>query len=182
MSDKVCDFHEDLAFGLKKEVEQDRLWKEWFTVHPATEDEDRRLGIDRIFYPHCVSAGHVPFRRTVQYKADTWIGRTGNVAIEYISNDRGPTLGGWLSTHAHWLSVYDVDNDVCYVLNAILLRQHFGMFWIRSMMNPGYEVRRCPQEHGGNTWSLLVPLSDLGSVYLFCVGEGIFSTREHCCV
>jgi len=167
------DMDEQLAIGKVYEQEQDSILSNWFHIDQTSMEDDRTNGIDRFLYPHDVDSGVVvPFRIPVQYKGDNWINKTGNCSVEYLSNDSTVKLGGWLSTLAMWISVYDTVKCQCHILDAYRLRAHFGVWWChRPVRFQGYCRKPCPQTFGGSTWNLLVPLSHMKSAYIGTVSE-----------
>jgi len=163
------------AFSMEKQLaigeilanEQDAIFRRWFDVREASMHDDRFRGIDRFVSPNCKSAGViVPFEIPVQYKGDTWIHDTGNCSVEYLSRDKQVAIGGWLSTHAMWISVYSPTAKCCHILDAAALRIRFGVWWATSRRGDKYSRKPCAQTSGGRTWNILVPLKDMEGVHI----------------
>lgn len=75
----VHTFSKSLTIGKLCEQILDEIFSKWYKIKDVTLEEEKAFGIDRRFYPHTDPTKEI----TVEYKADSWTDRTGNVFIEY---------------------------------------------------------------------------------------------------
>jgi len=117
----------------------------------------QRRGIDRVWYD--------PTDRrtwTVEYKADSLAGRTGNAFVETISVDTEQRAGWAYSSQARLLVYLVTDPQTIYVISMARLRRCLprwsAVYPTRQAANNGY-----------NTHGLLVPLHEFeriaGAIY-----------------
>src|SRR5947209_5168275 len=82
------------------------------TIRDLTDDmEAQKTGIDFLVNDH-----------TAEFKSDTRIATTGNIAFELISNSKKATAGCALTSQAELLYYYDQVKHVCHVMNFKNLR------------------------------------------------------------
>lgn len=143
----VHEFQESLARGLRAEVAQDALHTRWFIITKPSVSEDRR-GIDRYF-----EARTYPLFFTVQYKGCEQIAKTGNFAIEVVSNDVTMTPGWALKCNAAVFSYFDTANEIAYWLDVDRLRSLVPV-WLTQ----GFKTHRAPNP-GYKSLCYMVPMS-----------------------
>lgn len=145
----VFGFDAQLAQGEQYEQVLDEFFASMGARISPVSREDQRRGIDRIWYDP--NDGRT---WTVEYKADSRAGVTGNAFIETVSVD---TAGrrGWAYTSAASLLVYLVtEPQTIYVISMARLRRQLRLW---------ESVYRTAQaaNNGYNTHGLLVPLHEL---------------------
>lgn len=57
-----------------------------------------------------------------EFKYDTQMSATGNVAVEIISNIRRAVAGWFITSRAHWLFYLDTKSKICYQIDLLKLR------------------------------------------------------------
>ena len=145
------DFKQQLAQGQQHEHQLDEVFRKWFRIMPATRDQQRQ-GIDRIFY-------HVKDAKTytVEYKADSLAGKTGNAFVETVSVDTANKPGWAVSSQATMLVYLVVDPETIYCIWMAKLRSklqaRMATYQERTAQNAGYKT------HG-----LLVPLHEFEKI------------------
>lgn len=149
--------------GLAHEATLDAFFERWFVVakmdhdDPSASDARRAarkgmqlMGVDRLFTSRADGA-----RYTVEYKADTRAGETGNAFIETVSVDARRKAGWAYTSCAQILAYYLPTTGRVYVVNLPALRAKLPD-WVRRFSPP----RKIPNR-GYNTLGLTVPLSEL---------------------
>jgi hypothetical protein len=143
-------FAAQLAEGESYETQIDAFFRSNFNVQISAVDRTtQRRGIDRVWYD-------VKDDRTwtVEYKADSLAGKTGNAFIETISVDTTGKLG-WAYTSQASLLVYLVtEPQTVYVISMARLRRCLPRW------RAAYPTRQAAND-GYNTHGLLVPLHEL---------------------
>ena len=144
------DFQEQLKQGQKEERYLDSRFSKWFTITPATMDEQRN-GLDRWF-------DDGKRRMAIEYKADKVSQRTGNAFIETVSvQSTIKTKPGWAYTScSDYIMYYVLGLEVVYLLDTEELKTVIDSwcdkFPSRTVPNRGY-----------STIGILVPLDVLES-------------------
>lgn len=134
------DFTTQLRKGEAAERRLDEHFSTWFTITPASRDEQRR-GIDRWFVGRTTGQ-----RFAVEYKTDWKAARTGNAFVETISVS-GVKPGWAFTSQARWLIYYapgDGGEQVYMVRMEALrerLRRWMGRWPEKVVLNDGYETR-----------------------------------------
>lgn len=143
-------FTDSKAKGEDLELSLDFHFAQWFTVAPATA-QDQRRGIDRYF------TADNGFSYLVEYKSDNVAGRTGNAFIETVSVARPglPPIAGWAHTSQATMLIYWVTHPSCiYCIPMRQVRHHLPdwekKYKTQKVLNDGYLT------HG-----ILVPLDEL---------------------
>lgn len=72
----VHNFKNSLNFGKQAESQLDEIFSKWYQIKEVSLDDERKLGIDRIFTKTDGT------QLTVEYKADRQALKTGNIFIE----------------------------------------------------------------------------------------------------
>src|SRR5690606_27968706 len=100
-------FKDSLAKGKSIEEKLDIFFSQWYDIEGATLAQERQYGFDRLFYRN----GTI---KTVEYKADYWTARTGNIFIELEVQGKS----GWARKTIADYIIYSVivNNEVDYVL------------------------------------------------------------------
>lgn len=150
MSATTYQFATQLQQGESYEEKIDAFFRSRFAVQISTVDRtSQRRGIDRVWYD---TADDQTW--TVEYKADSLAGRTGNAFIETISVDTEERPGWAYSSQASLLVYLVVDPQCIYVISMARLRRNLArwaaVYPTRQAANNGY-----------NTHGLLVPLHEL---------------------
>lgn len=140
-------FKKKLREGQRHERFLDRHFADNFHIAPATRDEER-AGVDRHFTDR--KSGR---RFTIQYKADTTAGRTGNAFVELISVDTTGAPGWAKSCTADFIVYWVVGIGPAYVIRPAAIRRELAR-WERH-----YQSRRVPNRNY-HTVGLLVPLDE----------------------
>jgi len=71
------DFRTSLSFGKRIEKKLDDVFAVWFYIEPVTLEVERKQGVDRLYTRRDTGK-----TLKIEYKADRWGVRTGNVFIE----------------------------------------------------------------------------------------------------
>ncbi len=147
----VYDFKRQLRQGEAYEHHLDALFAKEYAIVPVTREE-QRCGLDRIFTRR--SDGKV---FTVEYKADSRAGRTGNAFIETVSVDTTNKPGWATSSQADILIYLITAPETIYCIQLSKLRAKLAS-WQRkyrqvAVNNDGYR-----------TLGLLVPLHELEAI------------------
>jgi hypothetical protein len=150
----VYQFDRQLSIGAQYEAQLDAHFARWFSITPASRAQQRH-GIDRVFVHRQTGK-----RYTVEYKADTLAGSTGNAFIEVESIDAPgrPKRPGWaMSSQADVLIYLVVEPETIYALRLRTLRKRLGqwrqLYPLKAAQNEGYR-----------TWGHLVPLAELEEI------------------
>lgn len=148
---KTYQFNTQLTDGAAGEARLDAYFAKWFTIRPATA-EDQRSGIDR----------HFTRRRdrqqfTVEYKTDHTAGRTGNAFVETISVDTQNKPGWAITSQAQVLIYYVPTSGAIYIIDTPRLRQALPIWQQR------YPQRAIPNQ-GYHTHGILVPLLEFEKI------------------
>jgi hypothetical protein len=100
-------FKDSLKKGKSIEEKLDIFFSQWYDIESATLAQEREYGFDRLFLRN----GTV---KTVEYKADFWTARTGNIFIELEVQSKP----GWAKKTIADYIIYSVivNNEVDYVL------------------------------------------------------------------
>lgn len=142
-------FDKQLAIGEAWEQRLDQFFLARFRVRilPASMEEQRR-GIDRLFVSQSGA------QDTVEYKADSLAGHTGNAFIETVSVDTTGKPGWAISSQAKYLVYLVVDPETIYFISMQRVRAKLprwkAIYKEVSAQNNGYK-----------TLGLLVPLDEL---------------------
>lgn len=72
----IHNFNNSLSFGKQAELQLDEIFSRWYQIEEVSLADERKLGIDRIF----TKADGTKLK--VEYKADKWALKTGNIFIE----------------------------------------------------------------------------------------------------
>jgi hypothetical protein len=143
------DFQQQLAEGQAYERQLDQHFSRFdIDIRPAMMDEQRQ-GIDR-FFTHRPT-GIVD---TMEYKADSLAGKTGNAFVETISVDTTNKPGWAVASKAKYLVYLVTEPETIYLVSMKQLRQELprwqATYRTTSAANDGYRT------HG-----VLVPLHEL---------------------
>ncbi len=151
MTATTYQFADQLQQGESYEAQIDAFFRSKFrTVKISTVDRaSQRRGIDRVWYD-----GTDGRTWTVEYKADSLAGRTGNAFIETVSVDTEQRPGWAYSSQASLLVYLVVDPQTIYVISMARLRHKLPR-WAAA-----YPTRQAAND-GYNTHGLLVPLDEL---------------------
>lgn len=100
-------FKDSLARGKSIEEKLDIFFSQWYEIEGATLEQERQYGFDRIF-------SHNGLAKTVEYKADYWTARTGNIFIELEVGGKP----GWAKKTIADFIIYAVivKNEIDYIL------------------------------------------------------------------
>lgn len=142
-------FATQLAQGETYEDKLDAFFRARGAQISKVDRATQRHGIDRVWYDPTADRTW-----TVEYKADSLAGHTGNAFIETVSVD---TTGkpGWAYTSQASLLVYLVtDPETIYVISMARLRSCLPRWTV------AYPTRQAAND-GYNTHGLLVPLDEL---------------------
>jgi hypothetical protein len=147
----VYDFKRQLRKGEAYERHLDVLFAVDYSITPATH-EQQRAGIDRIFTRRIDGK-----RFTIEYKADSKAGATGNAFIETTSVDTTSKAGWATSSQADILVYLVTEPQTIYCIALSKLRTKLER-WQRkyrevAVRNKGYR-----------TIGLLVPLHELEAI------------------
>ncbi len=150
MTATTYQFAAQLQQGESYEAQIDAFFRGKFNVQISTVDRtSQRKGIDRVWYDVADDRTW-----TVEYKADSLAGRTGNAFVETISVDTEQRPGWAYSSQASLLVYMVTDPQTIYVLSMARLRRNLArwaaVYPTRQAANDGY-----------NTHGLLVPLHEL---------------------
>lgn len=143
-------FSEQLAMGEAWERRLDVFFRERFPVEvrPVSIDEQRK-GIDRLFVSK--KTGKID---TVEYKADSLAGTTGNAFVETVSVDTTGKAGWAVASQARYLVYLVTEPETIYFIPMRRIRGALPrwkrMYREASAENDGYK-----------TLGLLVPLREL---------------------
>jgi hypothetical protein len=142
-------FGVQLRQGEGYEAQLDTFFRnEGFRVS-AVNREMQRQGIDRVFFRE-----HDGKLFTVEYKADSLAGKTGNAFIETVSVDTANKPGWAYSSQATVLVYLVVEPETIYWLELTKLRKQLSRWEVAY-------PRRTAQNDGYQTYGLLVPLHEL---------------------
>ena len=141
----MYEFKEQLSKGEAAELVLDRHYAQFFDIHNATRDDQRR-GIDR-FFTRADSKSW-----PVEYKADWTASQTGNAFVETVSVDSTNKRGWAYTSQAEWLLYFLPRDALVYVIQMKRLRDKLGE-WERLCQKRRIENR------GYSTHGLLVPLA-----------------------
>lgn len=144
----IYKFQRQLQQGEAYERHLDAVFAGEFAIEPATR-EQQRAGIDRIFTRR--SDGK---RFTVEYKADSKAGRTGNAFVETTSVDTTGKAGWATSSQADILIYLVTEPETIYCIALPRLRAKLGG-WQRKYRNAA------ANNESYHTLGLLVPLHEL---------------------
>jgi hypothetical protein len=146
------DFTTQLTQGHRHEDAIDVFFNLWYDITTATPAQQRQ-GIDRL-WKRLDGVGRAV---TVEYKADSLAGRTGNAFIETVSVDTTNKPGWALSSQAQLLIYLVTDPQTIYMIWMKRLRQHLPrwqqQYPLRWVDNRTYHT-------GGH----LVPLHELETI------------------
>lgn len=144
----IHNFQKSLSYGKEVESVLDNYFSKWFHIENVTLEEEKQLGIDRKF--HCDNRDIV----TVEYKADRWTVKTGNIFIE-TSVAGNP---GWaIKTQADMI-IYAAMRGV--TINTLYMMPNE---WLKSMLPIWQEKcqQRTIKNNGFSGVGLLVPTSEM---------------------
>lgn len=147
-------FQESLSRGKKIEQQLDAIFSRWYLIETVSLETERQQGIDRIFTVD---------NRTikVEYKADWWLNRTGNVFIETEVSGKP----GWaIKTQADIIlyaavTVKNIINKIVIIPNEFI-KQNI-VEWKQQ-----YPSRIIPN-NGFNGFGYLVPLQNMDVKVLY---------------
>jgi hypothetical protein len=142
-------FATQLAQGEDYEAQIDAFFRAKGAQISAVDRNTQRRGIDRVWYDPTDDRTW-----TVEYKADTLAGKTGNAFIETVSVDTERRPGWAYSSQASLLVYKVVDPQAIYVISMARLRRNMAR-WAAA-----YPTRQAAND-GYNTHGLLVPLHEL---------------------
>lgn len=141
-------FNAQLTIGQQGEKRLDQIFGRRFHIVLATPLQQRQ-GIDRLFYEKTAEGAPI----TVEYKADSWAGTTGNAFVETVSVDVTGKMG-WAYTSMAKLLIYLVVNpETIYCIKMSRLRTELPK-WLEQ-----HQVKTVPNQ-GYRTHGILVPLSE----------------------
>lgn len=139
-------FKSSLKKGKRIETQLDEIFSKWYQISNVSLEEEKIFGYDRIFFRD-------DKRYTVEYKADWWLAKTGNMFVEYEVNKKP----GWaIKTTADIIAYASVVNDFVskiFIIENEYLKSNidfFRSFPERTIQNTGFYGK-------GN----LVPISEL---------------------
>jgi len=95
-------------------------------------------------------------RRTVEFKADNVIGKTGNLVFEIVSNLERATLGCLMYSKADWLYYYDVQSGHLHMIRLKPLRLLFSSRKLKS--GSWASAQTAVGQTAYTTINLLIPL------------------------
>lgn len=127
---RTHNFQDSLSFGKTIEQELDVVFSRWYSIEPVTLDDEKKLGIDRIFTRKDGTT------IKVEYKADRWAINTSNIFIELEVSGKP----GWTVKTAADVVVYAIVDKLNQIDSALLLTQDF----IKKML-PVWE--QFPKKH-----------------------------------
>jgi len=104
------EFTSQLSIGKQGERALDNYFSEQFNIIEATLEEEKAEGFDRLFNPHDYQSSV----RRIEYKTCSWSVKTGNIALEVISNDKTGKLGWIHTTKADWIIYYAYGSGKAY--------------------------------------------------------------------
>lgn len=146
------DFTTQLTQGQHHEDAIDAIFATWYHITPASNTQQRH-GIDRLWRRRDQTGRPV----TVEYKADSLAGRTGNAFIETVSVDQ-PRKPGWaISSQAQLLIYLVTDPQTIYMIWMAELHEKLPR-WER--LYPFRWVDNRTYHTGGH----LVPLHELEQI------------------
>lgn len=144
-------FNTQLTAGAKGERRLDAFFQRWFTIRPATMEQQRQ-GIDRVY-----TRRNDQRVFTVEYKTDSTAGKTGNAFVETISVDTDNKPGWAITSQAQVLVYYIPDTGIIYVIDFARIRHHLPR-WQQQ-----YPHRAIPNR-GYHTHGHLVPLLEFEKI------------------
>ena len=148
MTATTYQFQTQLRQGEGYEAHLDTFFRQWGYQVSAVGMDMQRRGIDRVFHRRTDDQLF-----TVEYKADSLAGKTGNAFIETVSVD---TTGkrGWAYTSQASVLVYLVtEPETIYWIHFAALRKQLPRWEV------AYPTRQA-QNDGYQTHGLLVPLRE----------------------
>lgn len=149
MSGTTYQLYTQLKQGEGYEARLDTFFREQGFRISAVNRDMQRKGIDRVFYRERDAEIF-----TVEYKADSLAGKTGNAFIETVSVDTAAKPGWAYSSQASVLVYLVTEPETIYWISMARLRRQL----------PRWEVtypKRQAQNEGYQTHGLLVPLDEL---------------------
>lgn len=154
----IYDFPTQLEEGQKYEQRLDEHFRTFqVQITPATMEQQRQ-GIDRVFF--FPATGSID---TIEYKADSIAGKTGNAFIETVSVDT-PSISkpGWaITSQAKYLAYMVTDPETIYLILMQRLRANL----------PTWQQRyptKAAQNQGYRTLGVVVPIRELERIAI-CV-------------
>lgn len=147
---KLHNFKDSLSRGKFVEEQLDILFSKWYEIETVPLQIEKEFGYDRIFF-------RGEHKNTVEYKADWWTFKTGNLFLETLVSGKP----GWaIKTQADFImyAVMKSDriiNDVLVIPNSFI-KQNLSE-WYRFPM-------KTIQNYGFSGEGILVPLSEFESV------------------
>ena len=158
MTAMTYDFPTQLVEGQEYERRLDEHFRKFrVQITPATMEQQRQ-GIDRVFFFPATGS-----RDTIEYKADSIAGKTGNAFIETVSVDT-PSISkpGWaVTSQAKYLVYMVTDPEAIYL---VLMAN------IKAML-PKWRERyptKAAQNNGYRTLGVVVPITELERIAI-CV-------------
>lgn len=145
-------FRTDLKRGEAGEQQLDAFFSRHYQIL-AVDMATQKRGIDRIWTDHTFGR-----RFTVEYKTDSHTATTGNVFVEYVSNDQRKTPGWAVHSEAQLLVYFIPQTRKVHLLDMLRLKSMLPE-WMETMPR-----RSILNQQGYSTLGLLVPLSDVLAV------------------
>jgi hypothetical protein len=141
-------FAAQLAQGETYEDQIDAFFRAKGAQISKVDRTTQRRGIDRVWYDPTDDRTW-----TVEYKADSLAGKTGNAFVETVSVDATGKPGWAYSSHASLLVYLVTDPQTIYVISMARLRRCLPRW------SAAYPTRQAAND-GYNTHGLLVPLHE----------------------
>ena len=131
------DFQQQLKFGKEMEDLLDIFFSKWYDIEEVSLADEKERGIDRIF-----TARGTKNTYTIEYKADSQSGRTGNFYIEAdIVQSSGNVTQGWARKTQADKVIYFAVPTAIYILDAETITENMDI-WCQhrevKAQNAGY--------------------------------------------
>ncbi len=146
----IHNFQNSLTFGKAVEVQLDEIFSRWYQIEEVSLSDEKKLGIDRIFTK---SDGT---KLKIEYKADKWSLKTGNIFIELEVNGKP----GWTRKTVADIVIYSFVDKSNIVDSALILTQD-----LLNQQLPTWEQlpRKIIQNNGFHGIGVLVSIESLRS-------------------
>lgn len=112
---KIHNFQSSLSFGKQIEAQLDEIFSCWYQIEEVSLEDERKLGIDRIFTRKDGS------KLRIEYKADRQTINTSNIFIELEVSGKP----GWTKKTAADIVIYSVIDKLNRVDSVLILSQEF---------------------------------------------------------
>ena len=112
---KIHNFQSSLSFGKQIESQLDEIFSRWYQIKEVSLEDERKLGIDRIFTRKDGS------KLRIEYKADRQTINTSNIFIELEVSGKP----GWTKKTVADVVVYAIVDKLNNIDSALILTQEF---------------------------------------------------------